>query len=71
MEKYWRNTRQLASGLPNLLGTQSWPTRAAARTAVFEWLEVCYNRQRRYSALNYRAPVAYEEQYLLLQDPAA
>jgi putative transposase len=54
-----------------LLGTQSWPTRAAARTAVFEWLEVWYNRQRRHSALNYRAPVAYEEQYLLLQDPAA
>ncbi len=55
-----------------LLGTQSWPTRAAARTAVFASLEVWYNRQRRHSALNYRAPVAYEEQHLLLlQDPAA
>ena len=50
----------------------TWPTRAAARTAIFEWLEVWYNRQRRHSALAYRAPVAHEEQHLLLlQDPAA
>ena len=50
----------------------TWPTRAAARTAIFEWLEVWYNRQRRHSALAYRAPVAHEEQHLLLlQDLAA
>ena len=50
----------------------TWPTRAAARTAIFEWLEVWYNRQRRHSALGYRAPVAHEEQHLLLlQDQAA
>jgi len=55
-----------------LIDTRTWPTRAAARTAVFAWREVWYNRQRRHSALNYRAPVAYEEQHvLLLQDPAA
>jgi putative transposase len=52
--------------------TRPWPTRAGARTAVFEWLEVWYNRQRRHSALAYRAPVAHEEQHLLLlQDLAA
>ncbi len=51
---------------------RAWPTRAAARTAIFEWIEVWYNRQRRHSALAYRAPVAHEEQHLLLlQDPAA
>ncbi len=50
----------------------TWPTRAAARTAIFEWLEVWYNRQRRHSALAYRTPVAHEEQHvLLLQDLAA
>ena len=50
----------------------TWPTRAAARTAIFEWLEVWYNRQRCHSALAYRAPVAHEEQHLLLlQDQAA
>jgi putative transposase len=55
-----------------LLDPQTWPTRVAARTAIFEWLEVWYNRQRRHSALGYRAPVAHEEQHLLLlQDPAA
>ncbi len=55
-----------------LLGPHPWPTRAAARTAVFAWLEIWYNRQRRHSALAYRAPVAHEAQHLLLlQDPAA
>ena len=72
MEKYRHNPRQLASGLPNLADAQVWPSRAAARTAIFEWLEVWYNRQRRHSALAYRAPVAHEEQrLLLLQDLAA
>ena len=51
---------------------QRWSTRAAARTAIFEWIEVWYNRQRAHSALAYRAPVAHEaQQLLLLQDLAA
>jgi len=55
-----------------LVDARTWPTRAAARQAVFEWLEVWYNRQRRHSALGYRAPVAHEEhRLLLLQDLAA
>ena len=55
-----------------LIGTRTWPTRAAARLAIFEWIAVWYNRQRRHSALGYRAPVAHEAQHwLLLQDPAA
>jgi len=46
--------------------------RAAARLALFAWVEVWYNRQRAHSALGYRAPVAHEEQQLLLlQDLAA
>ena len=40
---------------------RSWPTRAAARQAIFEWIEVWYNRQRRHSALGYLSPVAFEE----------
>ena len=50
----------------------TWPTRAVARTAIFAWIAVWYNRQRRHSALAYRAPVAHEAQHLLLlQDLAA
>jgi putative transposase len=43
-----------------LIETRSWPTRRAARQAIFEWIEVFYNRQRIHSALNYRSPVAFE-----------
>lgn len=44
-----------------LVDRQRWPTRAAARRAIFEWLEVWYNRQRRHSALRYLSPAAFEE----------
>ena len=37
-----------------------WPTRAAARQALFEYVEVLYNRQRRHSTLRYLSPAAYE-----------
>jgi len=53
-----------------LVDAQRWPTRAAARQAIFAWLEVWYNRQRRHSALDYRSPVAHEEQLLLLSKVA-
>jgi putative transposase len=43
-----------------LIDTQPWPTRRAAQQAIFEWIEVFYNRQRAHSALGYRSPVAYE-----------
>lgn len=38
----------------------TWATRDDARTAVFEYIEVWYNRQRRHSALGYVSPVEYE-----------
>ena len=41
----------------------AWRTRADARAAVFEYLEVFYNRQRPHSSLGYRSPVAFERQY--------
>jgi transposase InsO family protein len=37
-----------------------WVTKAAARLAVFDYLEGFYNRQRRHSALGYRSPVTFE-----------
>jgi putative transposase len=39
----------------------SWPTRASARTATFEYLESFYNCKRLHSALGYKSPVDYEE----------
>jgi putative transposase len=36
-----------------LVERHQWATRAAARTALFAWIAVCYNRQRRHSALAY------------------
>ena len=36
-------------------------TRALARQAIFEYIEVWYNRQRRHSALGYLSPCAFEQ----------
>ena len=37
-----------------------WPDRAAARQAIFDYVEVFYNRRRRHSTLRYLSPAAYE-----------
>ncbi|MBK8139474.1 MAG: IS3 family transposase [Chloroflexi bacterium] len=37
------------------------PSRAAARKAIFEYIEVWYNRQRRHSALGYLSPAEFEQ----------
>lgn len=39
----------------------TFPTRALARQAIFEYIEVWYNRQRRHSALGYLSPCAFEQ----------
>ena len=44
-----------------LVDKRSWPTRRAARQAIFEWIEVFYNRRRLHSALGYRSPLAFEQ----------
>ena len=43
-----------------LIHRQGWPTRDATKAAVFEYIEVFYNRQRLHSTLGYRPPVEYE-----------
>ena len=42
-----------------LLDRYDWPTRQALRTAVFDFIEIFYNRQRRHSTLDYHTPVSY------------
>ena len=46
-----------------LLDRSDWPTRQALRTAVFDFIEVFYNRQRRPSTLDYHTPFDYERQH--------
>ena len=47
-----------------LLDRREWPTRAAARSAIFEYIEIWYNRQRRHSTLDYLSPSQYEQRLL-------
>lgn len=37
-----------------------YPSRAAARAELFEYIEIFYNRQRLHSQLGYRSPIEYE-----------
>lgn len=41
------------------------PTRAEARTTIFEYVEVWYNRQRLHSTLGYLSPVDFEQNFTL------
>ena len=47
-----------------LTDLERFPTRQAARTAVFEFIEVFYNRQRLHSSLGYRSPADFETVHL-------
>jgi transposase InsO family protein len=44
------------------------PTRAIAKRAIFEYVEVFYNRQRLHSSLGYMTPVQYELRLTTPQD---
>ncbi len=44
-----------------LIDRRVWVTREAARLAIFEYLEVFYNRSRLHSALGYLSPEAFEK----------
>lgn len=43
-----------------LLEAEIFHTRAEARTAIFEYIEVWYNRQRRHSTFGYVSPAEFE-----------
>lgn len=46
-----------------LLNRRSWATRRELTTAVFEYIEVFYNRQRLHSSLGYLSPVNFEREW--------
>ena len=44
-----------------LIHRRSWPSRRELSSAVFEYIEAFYNRDRRHSTLGMRSPAEYEE----------
>jgi len=44
-----------------LVNRRSWPSRLELQTAVFEYIEAFYNRERRHSTLGMRSPADYEQ----------
>ena len=43
-----------------LVFQRTFVTRQQAKEAIFEWIEVWYNRKRRHSSLGYLSPEAFE-----------
>jgi putative transposase len=56
MESFWSTLKR------ELVHRYQFATRDQARAAIFEWIEVFYNRERFYSALGYKSPVDFETQ---------
>jgi transposase InsO family protein len=54
MESFW-SSMQI-----ELLNRRRWKTPVELANAIFEYIEVFHNRQRRHSALGYRTPIEYE-----------
>jgi putative transposase len=54
-----------------LIQDSDWHAHAEARRAVFDYIEVWYNRERLHSSLDYRSPVEYEDQLALTPRVAA
>lgn len=48
-----------------LIYGRTWPTRLALRAAVFEYIEVFYNRRRLHSSVAYRTPAQVESDFAL------
>jgi transposase InsO family protein len=56
MESFWGKLKT------ELVHRRNFASRAEARLAIFEYVEVFYNRQRLHSALGYKSPVDFELQ---------
>jgi transposase InsO family protein len=50
-----------------LVYRKRWTSRLELRSAVFEYIEVFYNRQRLHSSLAYKTPAEVENDYALAQ----
>lgn len=56
MESFWSSLKR------ELVHRRRFATHQEARTAIFEWIEIFYNRERLHSALGYKSPVDFENQ---------
>jgi putative transposase len=56
IESFWGTLKEEG------IGQEIYRTREEAKTAVFDYIEVFYNRKRKHSSLGYLSPVAYEKQ---------
>ena len=55
IESFWARMQT------ELLDRKQWSTRIELANAIFEYLEIFHNRQRRHSALGWRTPVDFEK----------
>ncbi len=46
-----------------LLDRKRWTSRRQLAQAIFEYIEVFYNPERRHTALNYLSPIDYENRH--------
>ena len=53
-----------------LVHHEDFDTRAQARSALFEFIEVFYNRQRLHSFLGYATPAEFEKKFIQLKKSA-
>ena len=54
IESFWSRVQV------ELVDRQSWKTRLQLSTAMFDYIEIFHNRQRRHSALGMLSPVEFE-----------
>ena len=58
MESFW-SSMQI-----ELLNRKKWRTRLDLANAIFDYIEIFYNRQRRHSQLGYLSPVEHELRFI-------
>ncbi|MBG6185504.1 transposase InsO family protein [Arthrobacter sp. CAN_A214] len=64
MESFW-SSMQI-----ELLNRKKWRTRLDLANAIFDYIEIFYNRQRRHSQLGYSTPIEYELRFDQTSIPA-
>jgi putative transposase len=57
MESFWGSLKN------ELIHHQRYATRADAESAITEYIEIFYNRQRRHSRLGYLSPASFAEEF--------